>query len=144
MIEQNSPNGMAASLKAGDEISIFAAILFHHILHDGGDAIHIEVEWARVLNPIPHGIGVMIGRHTAVTGASIRYDQRRDEDEGSRRTRLREGSGGFKKLPVCTFDHHDYRPFLPRGPTLRQREIIFNGMTRGSLQLWWFRRMNPR
>src|SRR5215813_14378235 len=35
VIEEYSPDGMASSLEASDEVFVFTAILLHAILHDG-------------------------------------------------------------------------------------------------------------
>src|SRR4029453_6475521 len=84
----------------------------------------------------------MVGRHIAVARASVGHYQGSDQDERAMLTCLSECSGGGKELAVCAFDNDDYRPFLSRGPSLRQREIVLNRVSGGSFQLRWFRSLS--
>src|SRR6185369_2363310 len=124
----------AARFEPGDEILVFAHILFHHVLHDRRNAVAIESELARRLDAVPNGVWIVISWHAAETGAAIRDDQRRDDDEWSGRTRPGKRSRGLQELAVGAFDHNDDRPLPGRRPTVRQRKIVLNRMRRGRLQ----------
>src|SRR5262245_9686889 len=135
MVEQNCPYCMAARLKAGDEVFVFPAVLLHYVLHNGCNAIHIEGEIDRILDHVPDGIRVMVGRNAAVPGASIGHDQRCDKNETSTVRGSGKESSRIKELAVSAFDNDDYRIFLSRDPAIRQREVVLNRMTGGGLEL---------
>src|SRR5689334_3255019 len=115
VIEEHCPDGVAAGFEAGEEVLLVAAILFSNVLHDGRDAFHIEIERARVLNPVPYSVGVVIGRHAAITAAAVRDDQRRDDDKWAMLTCPGESRRGLHEFAVGAFNHYDDRPLSFRG-----------------------------
>src|SRR6476660_1808501 len=115
MIEENSPNRMSCGLKPGDEELIFTAILLCHILHDGGNAIHVEVKVTSALNSVPHLFRIVISRHASIPGAAICYYQRRDENKRQVLAGTRKIGRSRREISIGTFDHDHDRPFLPAG-----------------------------
>src|SRR5262245_42133124 len=101
MVEQDRPYCVAAGLKAGDEVFALAAILFHDVLHDGCNAIHIEREIARVLYPVPDGIRIVVSRNIAIARPAICHDQRRDQNKRSTLRGTAKESGCLLEVALC-------------------------------------------
>src|SRR5215469_16923815 len=100
VVEQDCPYRMAAGLKTGYEVSVFSAILFHNVLHNCCNAIHVEGKVARILDPGPDGIRVMVGRNMPVARPSICHNHRRDQNEWSTLRGSGEEGGCFKEITL--------------------------------------------